>query len=279
VLAVAVGVTEAGAAWVVDFRARPHWLVTGATRSGKSTLTTGVMAELASQPVALVGIDAKGGMELGALGPRLSGLATTRGEAVAVIEALGSEMRARMRTCAGAGARSIWELPEESRPVSVVVVVDEIDELFLAADKAGKEEAVRCVTGLVRIGQLGAALGVHLWISGQRFGSDLGPGATLLRAQLAGRVCHRVADTETATMTLAGIAGSAVDAALGIGVDMPGVAVVGDDSGAWTLARSWPLTTSQAEDIAAAFSDLRVDMPDLEAALLIAREREIGGGK
>ena len=35
-------------------------------------------------------------------------------------------------------------------------------------------------------------------MSGQRIGSDLGPGVTALRAQLGGRVCHQVADEETA---------------------------------------------------------------------------------
>ncbi|MFD8452050.1 hypothetical protein [Streptomyces coelicoflavus] len=48
----------------------------------------------------------------------------------------------------------------------VAVIVDEIAELFLA-------------------------------VTGQRAGSDPGPGATALRAQPGGRVCHRVADCQT----------------------------------------------------------------------------------
>jgi S-DNA-T family DNA segregation ATPase FtsK/SpoIIIE len=267
VLAVPVGGAEDGTAWLVDLRARAHWLVTGATRSGKSTLTARVLCGLASRPVALVGIDAKGGMELGPFRPRLTVLATTRGEAVGVIDALTAELADRMRVCAAAGARNIWELPSGVRPTPVVVVVDEIAELFLHADRAGKDEAARCVTGLVRLAQLGAALGVHLWVAGQRFGSELGAGATLLRAQLLGRVCHRVADTETAVMTLAGLPDTATEAALRIPADLPGVAVVGDDSGAWGLARSHPLAEGEAEAAAAAWAHLRVPMPGVEAAV------------
>ncbi|HET9657525.1 MAG TPA: FtsK/SpoIIIE domain-containing protein, partial [Kineosporiaceae bacterium] len=101
VLAVPVGGTEDGRAWLVDLRARAHWLVTGATRSGKSTLTARVLCGLAGRPVALVGIDAKGGMELGPFRPRLTVLATTRAQAVGVIDALTVELADRMRACAG----------------------------------------------------------------------------------------------------------------------------------------------------------------------------------
>ncbi|NLT56600.1 MAG: cell division protein FtsK [Actinomycetales bacterium] len=270
-LAVEVGSREDGTAWVIDLVERPHHLVTGATRSGKSTLTAALIAGLAPHRVALVGIDAKGGMELDPFTPRLSNLATTRAEAVAVTEALVDEVLDRMGTCRINGVRSVWDLPVELRPVPVpvpvVVVVDEVAEIFLYADRSGRDEATRCVTALVRLAQLGAALGVHLWVAGQRFGSDLGPGATLLRAQLVGRICHRVADVETAEMTLAGLPAEAVQAALQIPTGLPGVAVVGDDSANWTRARSVHLDLDEAIATAHHHADLRVDLPEVTAAL------------
>jgi DNA segregation ATPase FtsK/SpoIIIE, S-DNA-T family len=276
VLRIPVGVQEDGQPWVVDLTSRAHYLITGATRSGKSTLTVRFLAELARRPVALVGIDAKNGMELSPFAPRLSALATTRGEAAAAIEALLAVMWLRTQLCRDNGARNIWDLPVDIRPEPLVVVVDEIAELFLAVDKDGKQEAQTCVMGLVRISQLGAGLGVHLWVAGQRFGSDLGPGATLLRAQLSGRICHRVADHETAVMTLAGLPAEAVIEAQRIGTDLPGVAVVGDDSGAWLLARSHTLSVGDAANTASQYSGLAVPMPEVTAAIDAVRMR--GGG-
>ncbi|WP_229841211.1 FtsK/SpoIIIE domain-containing protein [Streptomyces brasiliensis] len=52
-----VGAVETRAAWVVDLRRVSHWLIVEATRSGKSTLINALVAGLAPQSVALVGID------------------------------------------------------------------------------------------------------------------------------------------------------------------------------------------------------------------------------
>ena len=275
-LIVEVGIREDGSPWVIDLTAWAHYLVTGATRSGKSTLTVRFLSELIRRPVAIVGIDCKGGLELSPFAARLSALATSRREAAAAIEALVGEMELRMLTCHDLHARNIWEIHQDVRPKPVVVVVDEVAELFLYADKEGKEEAARCVTGLVRLAQLGAGLGIHLWISGQRFGSDLGPGATLLRAQLSGRICHRVADEETAKMTLAGLPGEAIDEALMIGADLAGVAVLGDGSGQWALGRSYPSTVAEAVHLAESFAPLVVPMPEVTACI---RQAAIGSGR
>jgi len=191
-----------------------------------------------------------------------------------VLEALLGVIGDRGQLCHDHGVRSVWDLPASKRPYPVVIVIDEIAELFLAADKAGKSESARCVTALVRIAQLGSALGVFVWAAGQRFGSDLGPGATLLRAQLAGRICHRVTDTETATMTLAGLPREATAAALGIGMDMPGVAVTGDDSGTWGMARSAHVSMDRAVEIARNSAGLRVPIPRLDQALAAYRGPE-----
>ncbi len=89
----------------------------------------------------------------------------------------------------------------------------------------------RTATALLRLAQLGRAFAVHLIVCGQRIGSDLGPGVTALRAQLSGRVCHRVNDPETANMTLGDLDPAALDAARAIPAETPGVA-------------SWPVKTA-----------------------------------
>ncbi|MFJ2256860.1 FtsK/SpoIIIE domain-containing protein [Streptomyces sp. NPDC087844] len=267
-LSVLVGVLESGGAWVMDLRLIPHWLIAGATRSGKSTLLARLITQLAPQPVALIGIDCKGGMELGLFTSRLSVLATCRREAVAVLGALVVDMQDRMNACRSAGARSIWELPETLRPVPVVVIVDEIAELYLSdGRRESKAEAEQCSVLLLRLAQLGAALGLHLVVAGQRVGSDLGPGVTALRAQLGGRICHRVNDPGTAEMTLGDLNKDAVAVAQSITATERGVAVCTGPDGGWSRARSHLTTTEEAIAAAQRHSALAPEMSAIRRAL------------
>ncbi|MGK5628604.1 FtsK/SpoIIIE domain-containing protein [Streptomyces sp. URMC 123] len=263
-LSALMGICEGGGAWVMDLRKVPHWLVVGATQSGKSTLLARLVVQFAPQPVALVGIDCKGGMELGLFSRRLSALATSRREAVAVLHALVIRMRRRMEVCRTENVRSIWELPDKFRPVPIVVLVDELAELYLSdGTRDSKTEAEKCSTLLLRIAQLGAALGIHLVVAGQRVGSDLGPGVTSLRAQLAGRICHRVNDPATAEMALGDLNKDAVAVAQSITPDEKGVAVCIGTDGGWDRARSHLTTVEEARKIAATYGHLTPELLDL----------------
>ncbi|MER6383707.1 FtsK/SpoIIIE domain-containing protein [Streptomyces sp. NPDC001250] len=267
-LSALIGVLESGGAWVMNLRMVPHWLIVGATRSGKSTLLARLITQLAPQPVALVGIDCKGGMELGLFARRLSALATCRREAVAVLSALVVDMQDRMSACRAAGVRSIWELPDKVRPVPVVVIVDEIAELYLSdGTRESKAEAEQCSTLLLRIGQLGAALGLHLVVAGQRVGSDLGPGVTALRAQLGGRICHRVNDPGTAEMTLGDLNKDAVAVAQSITAEERGVAVCTGPDGGWSRARSHLTPTDEAVSTSRKYAATTPELPAIGRAL------------
>ncbi|QKV94715.1 cell division protein FtsK [Streptomyces sp. NA02950] len=270
VLTAHVGRTETGGVWAMDLHRVPHWLIVGATQSGKSTLLASLVRELATRPVALVGIDCKGGMELSLFERRLSALACSRSEAVALLAVLCDEAASRMAMCRAAGVRAIWDLPEEVRPVPVVVLVDEIAELYLVdGSKISRQEAAECSTYLLRIAQLGAALGLHLIVAGQRVGSELGAGVTALRAQLGGRVCHRVHDEATAEMALGDLAKDAIEVARTITEDEQGVAVTAM-GGAWVRARSRLTSAASARRIAELHADLTPDMPDLLRAVISA---------
>lgn len=265
-LHVVVGALETGAQWVIDLRRVPHWLIVGATRSGKSTLINALVAGLAPQPVALVGIDCKGGMELSLYSPRLSALATNRAQAVKLLAALVDLTLDRMAACRAAHVRNVWGLPDEKRPVPVVVIVDEIAELFLIASRSEKDEAQAAATALIRLAQLGAALGVFLIVAGQRVGSDMGPGVTALRAQLAGRVCHRVSDPGTAEMALGDLNPDALKAAQAITPEQAGTAVLASGDG-WERARSHLVSEEDAEVIAAECAHLTPYLPELVDAV------------
>ena len=148
-------------------------------------------------------------------------------------------------------AADIWSLPAHLRPVPVVVLVDEVAELALYASKEEEKRRDRIITALARLAQLGCAAGIYLEICGQRFGSELGKGITMLRAQLTGRTAHRVNDESSANMAFGDIAPDAVLAAIQIPTDMPGV----DPLIIW----------SRAQDVngSTAGSYLGVDDPDL----------------
>ncbi|WP_406483506.1 FtsK/SpoIIIE domain-containing protein [Streptomyces sp. NBC_01615] len=267
-LSALLGALESGGAWVMNLRLVPHWLITGATRSGKSTLLARLITQLTPQLVALVGVDCKGGIELGLFGARLSALATCRREAVAVLSALVVDMQERMSVCRSAGVRSIWELPDKLRPIPVVVLVDEIAELYLSdGTRESKAEAEQCSTLLLRLAQLGAALGMHLVVAGQRVGSDLGPGVTALRAQLSGRICHRVNDPGTAEMTLGDLNKDAVAVAQAITAEEQGVAVCTGPDGGWSRARSHLTPTEEAVATARMHAALTPEMPLIDRAL------------
>ncbi|WP_322987276.1 FtsK/SpoIIIE domain-containing protein [Phaeacidiphilus oryzae] len=262
-LAATVGNREDGRAWMLDLRAMPHWLIVGATQSGKSTLLAGAVSQWARQAVALVGIDLKGGMELSLFQARLSALATTRSEAAGLLAHLVQTAMERMATCRAHGARSIWELPGKLRPVPIIVLIDELAELFLMATRDERDEVARTSTALIRLAQLGAALGIHLVIAGQRVGSDLGPGATALRAQLAGRICHRVNDPGTAEMALGDLNKDALAAAQQITEEEKGVAITFEEGGGWMRTRSTLTTPERARAIAQKYAHLTPALGDL----------------
>ncbi|MCU7824797.1 FtsK/SpoIIIE domain-containing protein [Kitasatospora sp. DSM 101779] len=275
-LVVPVALREDGTAFVRDYRAVPHGLNLGATLSGKSVFMRNLIAGLARRPVALAGIDCKRGVEQAPFAPRLSALATDPEQASALLDALVGEMEDRyelIRRQQGIPGSvpveditsDIWGLPAELRPVPLVLLVDEVAELFLVATRREEERHDHMVTQLIRLAQIGRAAGMFLEVCGQRFGSELGKGATMLRAQLTGRVVHRVNDRQTADMGLGDISPDAVLASTQIAPETPGLAVAGDTSGGWSRIRTPDLSLADAARICREHAHLVPDLPALAA--------------
>ncbi|MEU6908437.1 FtsK/SpoIIIE domain-containing protein [Streptomyces coeruleorubidus] len=263
-MVVPVALREDGTASERDYRKAPMALTLGANHSGKSMYQRNLIKGLAQLPVALVGIDCKRGVEQTAYGPRLSALATTPDESASLLAVLVAEMENRFDGLKGHGVSDLWELPAELRPVPVVVLVDEVAELFLISSKKDEERRERIVTALIRLAQMARAVGIYLEICGQRFGSDLGKGATMLRAQLTGRVVHRVNDKQTAEMGLNDVAPDAVAVASLIPMERPGTAVAADASGGWSKIRTPNTSRDEVAAVCRAFAHLVPDFPALE---------------
>ncbi|WP_399883689.1 FtsK/SpoIIIE domain-containing protein [Streptomyces sp. BBFR51] len=271
---VPVALREDGSVHFRDYRTVPHALTLGATESGKSVYQRNLVAALASQRVALVGIDCKQGVELFPLARRFSALADNPDSAAELLDALVSHMedvyqliRAEQRITADVPdadiAADMWDLREDLRPIPIVVLVDEVAELALFATKDEEKRRDRIITALARLAQLGRAAGIYLEICGQRFGSELGKGITMLRAQLTGRTAHRVNDESSANMAFGDIAPDAVLAAIQIPTDTPGVAVTGDSTGGWARIRAPHTSLRQAVNICNRHADLTPDVPAL----------------
>ncbi|MFD8328815.1 FtsK/SpoIIIE domain-containing protein [Streptomyces lydicus] len=262
-MVIPVALRDDGTVFARDYRQVPHSLTLGANQSGKSMYQRNLVTGLAKLPVGLVGIDCKRGVEHSSYAPRLSALATTPEQAAAVLDVLVAEMEDRFDLLNAYHVSDLWDLPAEVRPVPLVVLVDEVAELFLVAAKKEEERRDRMVMQMVRLGQMARAIGIYLEVCGQRFGSELGKGATTLRAQLTGRVVHRVNDKQTAEMGLGDIAPDAVFAATTIPADRPGVAVAGDTSGGWSRIRTPETSPAEAAAICREYGHLTPDVPAL----------------
>ncbi|WP_329292455.1 FtsK/SpoIIIE domain-containing protein [Streptomyces pseudovenezuelae] len=264
-MTVPVALRDDGTAFERDYRKAPMALTLGANNSGKSMYQRNLINGLAKLPVALVGMDCKRGVEQSAFAPRLSALATNPDDAASLTDVLVAEMEDRFDLLNLHGVSDLWELPEDVRPAPVVVLVDEIAELFLISRKEDEDRRTRIVTALIRLAQMARAVGIYLEICGQRFGSDLGKGATMLRAQLTGRVVHRVNDKETAEMGLKDVAPTAVPTACVIPANRPGTAVATDASGGWCKIRTPEISRDEVAATCRDFAHLVPDLPFLEA--------------
>ncbi|POX41341.1 plasmid transfer protein [Streptomyces sp. Ru73] len=273
-LRVPVALRDDGSVHYRDYRQVPHSLNLGATHSGKSVYQRRLVTELAPLDVALVGIDCKEGVELAPLARRFSALADNADDAAELLDALVVRMantyriiRREQRISADVPdaeiTADIWGLPEDLRPVPVVLLVDEVAELALFTTKEEEKRRDRIITSLVRLTQLGRAAGIYVEICGQRFGSDLGKGITMLRAQLTGRIAHRVNDEASAKMAFGDISPDAVLAAIQIPEDMPGMAIAGDSSGGWVRTRTPFTTLRQAVSACHAHADRTPELPEL----------------
>lgn len=276
VMRVPVALREDGEVYYRDYRQTPHALNIGATQSGKSVYQRNLVAALAALDVALVGIDCKQGVELAPLARRFTALADNPDAAADLLDVLVEYMggvyqliRREQRLSADLPdaeiTSDIWDLPDHLRPTPIVLLVDEVAELALYATKEEERRRDRIVTDLVRLAQLGRAAGIYLEVCGQRFGSELGKGITMLRAQLTGRTAHRVNDETSANMAFGDIAPDAVLATIQIRTDRPGTAVAGDSSGGWVRIRTPHLTLRRAVNIANSHAHRTPEIPALDA--------------
>ena len=192
-LPIALGVDTTGNAKVLNLADMPHLLIAGQTGSGKSVCLNVLILSLlyARKPeeCKLILIDPKRVEMTCYQGiPHLKQPVVTEPEnAMEVFEDLVHEMETRYRLLSENGVRKISsynELKTVEKMPYIVTVVDEMADLMMTS---GKE----LETAVVRLAQLGRAVGIHLVLATQKPVTKVITG--LIKSNMTSRIAFQVA--------------------------------------------------------------------------------------
>lgn len=193
-LALGLGLGSGGEVAVADLARMPHLLIAGSTGSGKSVCMNTVISCMIMQnspwETRLLLIDPKR-VELTPYNgiPHLITPVVVEPEvAVNSLKGMVQEMLARYKLLEEAGARNIAsynrDLPPEEKMPFIVVAVDELADLMMAAPHDIEHS-------IIRLAQLGRATGIHMIVATQRPSVNVVTG--LIKANFPGRISFAVA--------------------------------------------------------------------------------------
>jgi S-DNA-T family DNA segregation ATPase FtsK/SpoIIIE len=207
-LTLALGKTIHGEPFVSDLATMPHLLIAGSTGAGKSVSVNGMVSSILfrSTPdeVRFIMIDPKR-LELGMyedIPHLLTPVVVDTKQAANALRWGVREMEERYKTLAASGVRNIEQFnrnvraamlepasrepgtPEPRTMPYIVVIIDELADLMMAASKEVEES-------IARLAQMARAVGIHLILATQRPSVDVITG--LIKANLPARLAFRVA--------------------------------------------------------------------------------------
>ncbi|MBP9717896.1 DNA translocase FtsK 4TM domain-containing protein [Candidatus Gracilibacteria bacterium] len=188
-----LGRTVSGKPMVIDLASMPHILIAGATGAGKSVGMNSFLMSLlyqnSPQDLKLIMVDPKR-VELNTyngIPHLLTPVITDVEKAATALRWAVAEMNRRYIVLADTGHRNISDYNADSkieqRMPKIVIVIDELADLMMAAGK--DVEASIC-----RIAQMARAVGMHLMVATQRPSVDVITG--LIKANIPARVAYAV---------------------------------------------------------------------------------------
>ncbi|MBQ4566091.1 MAG: DNA translocase FtsK [Oscillospiraceae bacterium] len=192
----AVGKDISGNCIVGDIAKLPHMLIAGTTGSGKSvcmnTLILSLLYKAKPDEVKMIMVDPKM-VELGiynGIPHLLIPVVTDPKKAAGALQWTVTEMMRRYRLMSDMGVRdlesynkAVYADPDQQKMPQVVVVIDELADLMMAAAKEVEES-------ICRIAQMGRASGIHLVIATQRPSADVITG--LMKANIPSKIAFAV---------------------------------------------------------------------------------------
>lgn len=189
ILGVTIGKDINGGAIMGDIKKMPHLLIAGATGSGKSVLTnafiTSLLMRKSPDELKLILVDPKQ-VELqdyNGIPHLLTPVITDMTKVVNALKWCVNEMEMRYTKFAEAKVRDIGGFNEKMGYAAVpyiVVVIDEMADMMLTADRNEAE------TAIVRLAQKARATGIHLILATQRPSVNVITG--IIKANIPGRV-------------------------------------------------------------------------------------------
>jgi S-DNA-T family DNA segregation ATPase FtsK/SpoIIIE len=200
-LRVALGKDISGASRMLTLHELPHVIIAGATGAGKSScinaIVTSILMRATPDEVRLILVDPKR-VELGQYNDvphLLTRVITNPKKASDALQWAVAEMDRRYELLADAGVRDIVSyrekrdaglLDEESfdRFPSIVIVVDELNDLMMVAGRTVEDS-------IVRIAQMARAVGIHLVLATQRPSVNVITG--VIKANVPSRLAFSVA--------------------------------------------------------------------------------------
>jgi hypothetical protein len=241
---------------------RRHALVGGTTGSGKSGCVNGIMANLtACTDLVIWAVDLKQGMELGPWAACLGRLATTPGQARAVLADAAEIIGARASHLAATGKRT-WE-PTAEWP-ALVIVIDEYAELASLVPGAAADTD--------SIARLGRAVAVTLIAATQR-PTQQAMGQRAVRSQMDVRIAFRVRERRDTDLILGpGMLAAGWHAHT---LNAPGKFLISaPEHDTPRRARAYLLTDDVVAATAARHAFARPDLDEISARAIAVREED-----
>lgn len=189
---------------VVDFDVDPHFLVAGATNSGKSVTIRSIVWQFLARGHKCFFVDFKGGLEYSDRYKRYGETITDRQKLLEVLRTLLKENELRQKALLEVGAKNINQYNKKSskRMYRVLLVIDELAEVIdpNSVPKEEKEIADEINGILSSFGRVARATGIHMIFGIQRPDANVVNGQ--IRSNVTGRICGRVPSGKASEIVL-----------------------------------------------------------------------------